>query len=421
MSAPPASPSHPPRRPWLTRLTAVAILAVAVAVAGYWLTHRPQAPKRAPAERPVPQVEVMKVEHRAEAPVLNAHGRVLAARETTLSTSISGRLEAFEPQVEPGRRVAKGQWLARLERTDYELALREAEAALASAESDLASEQGEQIRAAAEYKTFGRDLPPARRALVLREPQLKAAKAAVETARAQRDRAQADLARTEVTASFDAVIQEKLVGEGAGLGAYADILSLVGIERFWVRLNLPQEALSWLDTHSADGQGSRVALHSPAWPQGQIREGEVWSVLPSLEENGLMTQVMVAVNDPLALDQEGAPALRLGDLLEARLYPARTRQLIRLPVSALRGNRQVWLLDESDHLRMRDVELAHRGDEVALIEAGLADGERVILGNLANAEAGMALKARESDSDIADSSGSGPDAGKAPPGQEDKA
>ncbi|RAR63068.1 RND family efflux transporter MFP subunit [Onishia taeanensis] len=419
MSAPPASPSHPPRRPWLARLSAIAILALAVAVAGYWLTHRPQAPKRAPAERPVPRVEVMTVEHQAEAPVLNAHGRVLAARETTLSTSINGRLEAFAPQVEPGRRVAKGQWLARLERTDYELALREAEASLASAESDLASEQGEQIRAAAEYRTFGRDLPPARRALVLREPQLKAAKAAVETARAQRDRAQADLARTEVTAPFDAVIQEKLVGEGAGLGAYADILSLVGIERFWVRLNLPQEALTWLDTHTADGHGSRVELDSPAWPDGQIREGEVWSVLPSLEESGLMTQVMVAVDDPLALEHEGAPALRLGDLLEARLYPAQTRQLIRIPVSALRGNRRVWLLDENNHLRMRDVELAHRGDEVALIESGLNDGERVILGNLANAEAGMALKAR--DSEMAESTDSPSGDAAATPHQEGNA
>ncbi|WP_168011854.1 efflux RND transporter periplasmic adaptor subunit [Halomonas salinarum] len=395
-----ASPSHPPRRPWLARLSAIAILALAVAVAGYWLTHRPQAPKRAPTERPVPRVEVMTVEHQAEAPVLSAHGRVLAARETTLSTSINGRLEAFAPEVEPGRRVAKGQWLARLERTDYQLALREAEAALASAEADLASEQGEQIRAAAEYRTFGRDLPPARRALVLREPQLKAAKAAVETARAQRDRAQADLDRTEITAPFDAVIQEKLVGEGAGLGAYADILSLVGIDRFWVRLNLPQEVLGWLATHDADGEGSRVELESPAWPNGQIREGEVWSVLPSLEENGLMTQVMVAVDDPLALEHEAAPALRLGDLLEARLYPRQTRQLVRLPISALRGNRQVWVLDENDHLRMRDIDITHRGDEAALVEAGLADGERVVLGNLANAEAGMALKAR--DRDLAD-------------------
>ncbi|WP_458526114.1 efflux RND transporter periplasmic adaptor subunit [Onishia taeanensis] len=391
-SAPLASPPH--RHPWRARLAAIAIVALAIALAGYWLLHRPQAPKRAPAERPVPSVEVMAVAHQPDAPVISAHGRVLADKATTLSTSINGRLEAFAPGVEPGRRVARGQWLARFEATDYELALREAEASLASAEADLASEQGEQIRAAAEYKSFGRDLPPARRALVLREPQLRAARAAVETARAQRDRARADLARTEVTAPFDAVIQEKLVGEGAGLGAYADIVSLVGIERFWVRLNLPQEALSWLDTHDADGQGSRVALTSPAWPNDQTREGEVWSVLPGLEEGGLMTQVMVAVEDPLALAHPGAPALRLDDLLEARLYPERTRPLIRLPVSALRGNRQVWVLDGKDRLRMREVELAHRGDDTALIEAGLSNGERVVLGNLANPEAGMALQAR---------------------------
>ncbi|WP_192034945.1 efflux RND transporter periplasmic adaptor subunit [Halomonas sp. YLGW01] len=390
--------SSSPRHAWRARLAALAVIAVALALAGYWLSHRPQAPKRMPAARPVPSVEVMTVSRQSEAPMLSAHGRVLAARETTLSTSIGGRLEAFAPEVEPGRRVAKGQWLARLEATDYELALREAQASLASAEADLATEQGEQLRAAAEYRSFGRDLPPARRSLVLREPQLKAANAAVETARAQRDRAQADLDRTTVTAPFDAVVQEKLVGEGAGLGTYADILSLVGIDRFWVRLNLPQETLSWIDTHDADGQGSRVTLESPAWPADQTREGEVWSVLPSLENGGLMTQVMVAVDDPLAFERPDAPALRLGDLLEARLHPDRARPLIRLPVSALRGNRQVWVLDEQDRLRIRDVELAYRGDTFALIEAGLADGARVVLGTLATPEAGMSLTARVTDS-----------------------
>jgi len=68
---------------------------------------------------------------------------------------------------------------------------------------------------------------------------------------------------------------------------------------------------------------------------------------------------------------------------------------------------------------MRDVELAHRGDEVALIEAGLNDGERVILDNLANAEAGMALKAR--DSEMAESTDSPSGDAAATPHQEGNA
>ena len=170
-------------------------------------------------------------------------------------------------------------------------------------------------------------------------------------------------------------------------------------DRFWVRLNLPQADMEWLSTHARDGQGTPVLLSSKAWPDGQHRRGEVWSVLPSLEDNGLLTQVMVAVEDPLALNvseeaRASTPALRIGDVVEATLTPQRTASLIELPISALRSGQQVWVLTEDGHLEKRSVGVRHLGNDTLLVADGLVDGERVITSSLSSVEAGMALRAR---------------------------
>lgn len=397
--APAGRPAPSSRRLIWMRLLALIILALAIALAAWWMNHRPGAPKRAPSEAPAPTVEVVTVNHAANAPTLEGFGRVIADRQTTVSTRVSGQLAPFPEGIEAGREVRENQLLASLDQLDYQLALRQAEADLATAEASLASEKGEQIRAASEYKTFGRNLPAAQKALVLREPQLKSAQAAVESARASRDQAKLNLARTEIRAPYDGLISERLVGEGSDLNAFTDLLTLVATDRFWVRLNLPQADMEWLSTHARDGQGTPVLLSSKAWPDGQHRRGEVWSVLPSLEDNGLLTQVMVAVEDPLALNvseeaRASTPALRIGDVVEATLTPQRTASLIELPISALRSGQQVWVLTEDDHLEKRSVGVRHLGNDTLLVADGLVDGERVITSSLSSVEAGMALRAR---------------------------
>ncbi len=66
--------------------------------------------------------------------------------------------------------------MAYIDQADLQLALEDAQAQLANAEAQLALEQAEQQRARSEYESFGRQLSAERRALVLREPQLRQAR-----------------------------------------------------------------------------------------------------------------------------------------------------------------------------------------------------------------------------------------------------
>ncbi|MCE8034062.1 efflux RND transporter periplasmic adaptor subunit [Billgrantia tianxiuensis] len=379
-----------------TALLAVLILAAGAAGAWWLVSQPPRIERRAPAEVPAPLVDTVLAQRQAAAPELHGFGRVVAEREARLASRVAGELLEFTPEALPGRVVETGTPLARLDDSDLHLALREAEAALAQAEAQLAMERGEQQRAEAEYRSFGRELSAERRALVLREPQLRQAQAEVERARAVRDRARLDLERATLAAPWRGMVQAQLLGAGSMLANGTEVIHLVDVSRFWVRVSLPGAALDWLASADANGPGSQVRLTSRTWPGGEARHGEVIAMLPALEEQGLQAQLLVAVDDPLGL-VSGAPALRLGDVVRLE-FDARPREgLFVVPAAALRPGDLLWVLDDEERLRRRTVEVVHRGETRVLVGAGLEEGERVVTSQLGQPREGMRLRPRIAD------------------------
>ncbi|MCP1326833.1 efflux RND transporter periplasmic adaptor subunit, partial [Halomonas sp. 707D4] len=273
------------------------------------------------------------------------------------------------------------------DRADLELALRDAEAQLSNARAVVALEQAEQERARGDYARFGQELSAERRALVLREPQLRQAQAQLTQAEVVRDQAALNLERATLTAPWRAMVAERTVGAGSLLSQGTEVLSLVGVEQFWVRASLPGDTLSWLEP------GDEVTLTSQSWAADEQREGTLVSILPSLEENGLQAQLLIGVDDPLALDGEG-PSLRLGDVLRLRYHTTARRPLIALPSAALRPGERVWWLDDEDRLQSSTVTLAYRGEEQALVSDGLEEGQRVVTAGLAQPRVGQQVRPR---------------------------
>ncbi|MBD3895658.1 efflux RND transporter periplasmic adaptor subunit [Halomonas sp. ML-15] len=391
-----------PRRPRqqgrirLGAITALLVLAIGLASAYWLISQPPRVERRPPPEVPPPVVDVIEAIRGPAAPQIHGYGRVLAERETRLASRVAGRLEAFAPGVIPGRVVDAGEPLLHIDDSDYRLAVRAAQAELAQAEAERATERGEQLRAQSEYQSFGRELPAERRALVLREPQLRAAEAGVERARIALEQAELDLARTQLASPYQAMIQERLVGSGSEISAGTELLHLVDIAHFWVQLSLPGDALTWIDAGQTEGDvanGAEVRLTSRGWPAGAERQGQVLSVLPALDEGGLQAQLLVQVDDPLALNSDG-PALRLGDLLRAEVIANPRDDLFALPAQALRPGDEVWRLDDEDRLRRARVEVQHRGEDQVLISAGLEAGERIVVSNLGQPRDGMQLRPR---------------------------
>ncbi|WP_035585240.1 efflux RND transporter periplasmic adaptor subunit [Halomonas sp. TG39a] len=379
--------THQHGRIRLGAVVALLILVATLALA-WWIITQPPRIERTPPPEPLPSmVDVVTVSASAQAPNLYAFGRVEAEQETMLASRVAGQLERFADGVVPGQVVEQQAPVAYIDQADLQLALEDAEAQLANAQAQLSLEQAEQQRARSEYESFGRQLSAERRALVLREPQLRQAQSQVTQARVARDQAALNVERATLIAPWRAMVQERLVGAGSLLSQGTEVLHLVGVEQFWVRASLPGEWTEWLEA------GTTVTLTSRGWPEAATRQGTLVSMLPSLEENGLQAQLLIAVNDPLALETDG-PALRLGDVLRASFQPAVQEQLISLPSAALRPGDVAWRVDEDNRLRRTPVTLAYRGEDDALIRSGLETGQQVVTAGLAQPREGQLVRVR---------------------------
>jgi len=375
----------------------LAVLAGA-AVGVYALMASEPSTDRAPErQEPTRLVETVTVERGDRTAVIQAWGEVIPADEVQIAPRVGGEIVATADALEAGGRVDKGDVLARVDDSDYKVAMRRAKTELAKAKAALRIEQGNQKVAETEADLLNQELSEQERDLVLRQPQLQQASADVDAAQAGVEDAQLDLKRTEIRAPFDAVVQSVSIDVGSQVSAGTTIAQLIATGRYFVELAVPAARLRWIDTRQdGPGSGSAVELANPSvWGKGRTRTGEVVRVRPDLSDQGRMARVLVEVTDPL--DRE--PPMLVGSYLRGRIEGGRLDQVVSLDRSYLREDDSVWVMTGQDRLEIRAVEIAYRGPEEVYVSAGLSAGDRVVTSEIATPTSGMKLRTRDSTRD----------------------
>lgn len=115
----------------MRKVLVLLIVASALAVAGLWVYQN----FFAQAQEPTPEWEEVLVERGTLLAVVNATGTIQPEKQTTLAFRGAGRVA--EVGVQEGDFVQAGQVLARLETTELEFAIQQAELALATAQTQL--------------------------------------------------------------------------------------------------------------------------------------------------------------------------------------------------------------------------------------------------------------------------------------------
>jgi len=361
-----------------------------------------RAPERSEPARLVETVAVERGEHTA---TVQAWGEVIPADEVQVAPRVGGEIVEVADDLEAGGRVRKGQVVARIDDSDYKVALRQAKTQLAKAKASLRIEQGNQKVAETEAELLNQELSEQERDLVLRQPQLQQARAEVDSAEAAVEDAQLDLTRTEIRAPFDAVVQSVSIDLGSQVAAGNTIARLIATDRYFVELAVPAAKLRWIEARQeGPSSGSRVELANPSvWGEGRTRTGEVVRVRPDLSEQGRMARVLVEVTDPL--DRE--PPMLVGSYLRGRIMGQALNRVVALDRAYLREDDSVWVMTEENRLEIRAVEIAYRGPEQVYVSVGLGDGERVVTSDIATPTDGMKLRTRETDAGAGDGTSGG--------------
>jgi RND family efflux transporter MFP subunit len=248
-----ASRPGPPRHRLRTVVFSVLLLAAGAAVAVAAVALRPQ-PERHSVETPPPLVQVVRAVVEPVSLDVVSQGTVEPVTASSLVAQVAGRVTAVSESFADGAFFRPGQVLLEIDRRDYELALRDAEAALAQARVGLEREQAEADVARREWQELGRGGEP--NPLVLHEPQLAQARASVAAAEAAVERARLDLQRTRLSAPFAGRVRAKRADLGQYVTPGTPVADVFSTEAAEIRLPVSKDDLAFLAVGlgwSADG------------------------------------------------------------------------------------------------------------------------------------------------------------------------
>ncbi len=387
-----------------TLLISGAIIVVAALLTSLIFLTEPRATRTGATKQTAMLVDIIEAQKGAFRPSVVAMGTVEPARDIVLSPRVSGEIIKRSQAFTPGGFVEKGELLLQIDPADYRNTLRQRESDLRQAVTDLKIEMGRQEVAQKDYQLLDDTLTAENKALVLREPQLNAARARVEAARAAVDQAKVELERTLIRAPFDAHILSRNVNVGSQVSPDDNLGRLVGMDTYWVSATVPLSKLRWLAFPESESEkGSDVRIRNRgAWPKDVYRTGHLYKMVGALEERTRMARVLVSVDDPLAR-RKGAsdlPALMIGAFVEAHIKAREIEDVVRINRDYVRKNDTAWIM-EDDKLRIRDLEIVFRDANYAYVRQGLNDKDRVVTTNLSTVVDGAKLRLKGSGSDSA--------------------
>ena len=357
---------------------------------------KPEPETRRPVVAP-PLVRVVSVVKEDVRLTVASQGTVSPRTETQLVPEVSGRVLELSNSFVGGGFFEQGDLLMVIDPYDYRHAVIEARARVAQARLRLAREQAEAEVARDEWKDLGDgdEATP----LTLHEPQIEEARAALDAAKAARERAERDLERTQVRAPYDGRVRSKLVDVGQYVNRGTPLGTIYSVDAAEVRLPLPDAELAYLDLpldyrgESQPRAGPEVVLQAEYAGRTHEWQGRIVRTEGEIDPRTRMVHVVVSVADPYGHGGgTGRPPLAVGMFVEAEILGRTARDVVVLPRAALRRGERVWVVDAVDRLWFRDVDVLRAERDVILIAGGLEEGERVCLSPMETVTDGMLVR-----------------------------
>lgn len=320
---------------------------------------------------------------------VTSYGIVKPKYETELVAQVSGEVVELDKSFVRGGFVKKGQLLARIDPSDYEASLMDAQANLASAKAAFKKELAQGKVAETEWKRIT-DTSPTE--LSLRKPQLAQELARVKAAQASVLRAKRNLERTEIKAPYDAMLDSRQIGLGSFVSMGSPVGKLLGTAVAEVRLPVADNQLKFL---AEQGKNAQVALlgtfagEKMQW-QANIARGE-----GVIDTSSRMSYLVAQINDPYRLKTSTDNALqkkplRFGSYVNAQISGLNLASATLIP-RHLVVEGKVPTLDSESKLHFVTVNIVRQEGANVVVSEGLLEGDQLIVSALDYPVDGMKL------------------------------
>jgi len=310
---------------------------------------------------------------------LDASGYVVARRQATLTAKIQGKV--LEVNFEEGQKVKAGDIVARLDDSNLQAALHQAQALEVQAKAAFENAgryytryQGLQAQGA-----IATDMVENQRILY------DNARTQYGVTQAQVAVAQAALRDAVVRAPFSGVVTVKVaqIGEvvapqaSGGGSTRTGILTIVDMDSLEVQVDVSENYIERVQV------GGDAVIHLDAFPDWDI-PGSVIAIIPTADQSKgtVAVRVKIKSKDPRILPQMAA---RVGFMTAPEKGEAQTVSRVTVPPGAVIANGKtgsVFVIGAEDKIEKREVALGLKTPQAVTILSGLSAGDRLASDNL---------------------------------------
>ena len=368
------------------------ILLAAFAIITLLITFKPQAEKREIPETVV-RVDVIEANRSSYPIVVSANGTIEAETRGNLVAQIRGEIVSMADNFKTGGKFYKDDVLIQIDTRDYKASLSQAGASLSQADAAYRQEKANAKQAELDWKRLGNTEPAP--ALVLRKPQMAAAKAQLDSARAAYETANLNLSRTKITAPYDGRIirRDAVLGQYVGVGTpIAEVFATQGVE---VRLPVSQEEFSQLgldnfDPSDTNANNYDVLISSNIGNQDYTWNAKITRTDSTFDINTRQIDVIALVANPFG-NAAGQPALKIGQFVNARIQGRTVDNVFVIPNKSIREGSYVYVVRD-EKLGKQSIDIVWQDDQYALVREGINDRELVVTTSLNSTLAGASAK-----------------------------
>ena len=370
----------------------VVILGIFLLVAAVIKLNPPEAQRRPGGNGPQIAVETQTIAARDYTIRIESYGTVQPRVRSMLVAQVGGQIVDTNPNVRDGGFFERGDVLLRIDERDYAADVSIAEAALADAQQVLAEADARTQQAREDWERLGNAGEPTD--LVLRIPQLKAAQARVRSAESSLQKARLDLERTQIRAPFAGRILRKFVDLGQVVSVNTQLAEIYATDVVEIRLPLRNRDLQYIDTpetyrHTDETAraGGHVEIRSELASQGAW-DAELVRTESAIDETARQLHVIAQISDPFGTTATGRTPLKIGQYVTARLAGKTLPNALVVPNNTIYQGTYVYVVEDGV-LRRRDIDIAWQNDSEAIVTAGIAPGDELVVTPLGQVTSGV--------------------------------
>lgn len=333
------------------------MLVVGVILISIIFAFKPEAQKK-PQKPKVVTVETIEFATRQYSIKLFSNGNIKAKTQSALIAQVSGEITSIEENFSAGGVFKQGDILLTIDQRNYAAAVSSTKASLSQAQASYEAEQANAAQAKKDWERLGFEGEPNNR--VLRKPQLAAAKAQRDAARAALNMAQLDYDKTRIRAPYDGNVIKRNVGLGEFVNVgkqLGEIFSNQGLE---VSLPLNQQQYAQLDFSSTIPVTlyTELAGVTHKWPASLVRTAQAFDTTTR------QIDAIAKVDNNLS---DRNLKLKIGQFVKAEINARTIDNATVIPNSAVREGAYIFLYQDGI-LNRQPINIIWQDDTHTIIE-----------------------------------------------------